>query len=128
MCIATCLERQCAPRARSRWPEQGLLITIALCFALCCICQEATYSARNQKLYNVTFKSHHFWHMAFMARWVNPRSGWCYAEERFVGMLARVVKSVVCGGGVLALGKTLPVKWCELMKHRQRRLKHVTFA
>lgn len=90
--------------------------------------QEATYSARGQKLYNVTFKSHHFWHMAYMARWVNPRSGWCYPEERFVGLLARVVKSVVMGGGASALGATLPVKWRELMRHRQRRLARIFFS
>ena len=43
-------------------------------------------------------------------------------------MMARVVKSVVMGGGLVALGTMLPTKWRELMRHRQRRLNNIKFA
>ena len=41
-------------------------------------------------LFNVTFKSHLFWHMADQSQFVNPRSGWTYGEEDYVGKIARI--------------------------------------
>ena len=50
------------------------------------------YWEKKVKHYNVTFKSHLLWHMARQARFFNPRHGWTYRDESFVGAVAKVVR------------------------------------
>ena len=50
------------------------------------------YWEKKVKHYNVTFKSHLFWHMARQARFFNPRHGWTYRDESFVGAVAKVLR------------------------------------
>ena len=78
------------------------------------------YWERKVKHYNVTFKSHLFWHMARQARYFNPRHGWTYRDESFVGSVAKVVKCMcaatsashgaACGGMQYSPAKALPEK------------------
>ena len=42
-------------------------------------------------LFNVTMKSHAFWHCCQQSWYQNPRTGWCYREESFVGKIARII-------------------------------------
>jgi len=79
------------------------------------------YFEKDVQLYNVTFKSHHFWHLAHQCQYFNPQAGWCYGDERFVGHVARLTKSIVMGGGAIALQKTLPEKWRWAQWFRYRR-------
>jgi len=83
---------------------------------------------RQLKHYQVTFKSHLFWHMADWAKWFNPRAGWCYGNERFVGKIARITRSVVMGGGAIHLGQSLPTKWIHLQHFRMRRRENAVYA
>ena len=62
-------------------------------------------------LFHVTFKSHLFWHMAWCCQFFNPRCGWCYRDESFVGRLAKVARSVVHGLGHLKVAVSLAQKW-----------------
>ena len=79
------------------------------------------YWDRGVRHYNVTFKSHLFWHMARQARFFNPRHGWTYRDESFVGSVAKVLHSVISGNGALRSGRALAVKWRRLQWFRYRR-------
>ena len=79
------------------------------------------YWGKNMKHYNVTFKSHLFWHMARHCKFFNPRHGWAYRDESFVGSVAVVVKSVISGNGQRKSGRALAVKWRRLQWFRLRR-------
>ena len=86
------------------------------------------YWDRNVKQYNVTFKSHLFWHMARHCKFFNPRHGWAYRDESFVGKVATVVKSVISGNGQLQSGHALAVKWRRLQWFRLRRRQGVVYT
>ena len=86
------------------------------------------YWKLKRNLYNVTFKSHPFWHFARQCKWFNPWYGWAFRDESFVGHVARVIKSVVFGGGAMNLGKTLENKWRHLQWFRLKRREGVVFA
>ena len=61
-----------------------------------------------RKLWNVTTKFHHWYHLAAGARHGgNPRKGWVFKDEDFVGRVAKIAHSSVFGGGALKL--TLPL-------------------
>ena len=79
------------------------------------------YWERGMRHYNVTFKSHLLWHMARQARFFNPRHGWTYRDESFVGSVAKVLHSVIKGGGAMKSGRAKAVKWRRLQWFRYRR-------
>jgi len=62
-------------------------------------------------LFPVTFKSHLMWHFGHSCQFFNPRCGWCYRDESFVGYIARVAKSVVAGLGAKRVALSLAKKW-----------------
>ena len=72
-------------------------------------------------LFHITFKSHLFWHLANNSYWYNPRAGWCYRDESFVGLVAKVARSVAAGRGLLRIGLVLAKKWRRLQWFRQRK-------
>jgi len=80
------------------------------------------------KLFKVTFKSHLLWHMARQCKYCNPRHAWAYRDESFVGSVAKVVKSVACGGGAWACSDAFAKKWRRLMWFRLRRRQGAVFA
>ena len=86
------------------------------------------YWRRKRKLFNITFKSHLFWHLSRMCRWFNPQHGWAFRDESFVGRVAKVMTSVVKGGGAMQLGTTLAAKWRHLQWFRMRRREGAVFA
>ncbi len=69
--------------------------------------EERHYAALDRPLYNITLKTHNVWHMAEQAWWYNPRGGWCYAEERFMGLVARACAGTT-KGGLYGIGKSFP--------------------
>ena len=62
-------------------------------------------------LFHVTCKSHLMWHLGKTCRYFNPRCGWCYRDESFVGRVAKVARSVVAGLGPLRVALSLAKKW-----------------
>jgi len=86
------------------------------------------YWHRRVPHYNVTFKSHLFWHMGEQCRFWNPRHGWAYKDESFVGSVARVVHSVCTGASLLSMGHRLAAKWKHLQSFRLRRRQGAVFA
>ena len=71
--------------------------------------------------YHITFKSHMFWHLAYQARWWNPRSNWNYSNESYMGKIARIAKSVAFGLGHLKFPVSFADKWRRLQWLRLRR-------
>ena len=59
--------------------------------------------------------------MARQARFFNPRHGWTYRDESFVGSVAKVLHSVIKGGGAMKSGRAKAVKWRRLQWFRYRR-------
>lgn len=60
---------------------------------------------RSCQHYHITFKSHMFWHMARSCRYFNPRAGWTYRDESYMGKIAQMVRANVQGGGALGVSK-----------------------
>ena len=48
----------------------------------------AEAESRGVKCYRVTMKSHYLWHIGQDASWYNPRLGWTYSDEDFVGKIS----------------------------------------
>ena len=49
---------------------------------------------RHIKVYHRTIKSHMLWHMARDSKWYNPKLGWTYSDEDFMGKVAVLCRSV----------------------------------
>jgi hypothetical protein len=109
-------------------PEAERVITVVDAFLSKQNKMAMIYWEKKVRHYNVTFKSHLFWHMARQARYFNPRHGWTYRDESFVGPAAKVVKSIVAGNGQMQTGRALAVKWRRLQWFRHRRRQGVVFA
>ena len=58
-------------------------------------------------LFIVEPKHHFFWHVAKNASYIHPRLAWTYADEDFIGRVAKVAASCVQGTGPLRLSKIL---------------------
>ena len=69
-----------------------------------------------------------FWHLSRQCKWFNPQHGWAFRGESFVGKVAKVIQSVVKGGGALHVGTTLAEKWRHLQWFRLRRREGAVFA
>ena len=86
------------------------------------------YWERHIKLYNVTFKSHLFWHMARQCKFLKTRRGWAYRDESFVGTVTKTIHSVMPGTPQIKMGKTMASKWRQLMWLRLRRREGAVFG
>lgn len=86
------------------------------------------YWERVIKLYNITFKSHLFWHMARQCKFFNPRRGWAYRDESFVGTVAKTIHSIMPGNPQIKMGKPMASKWRQLMWFRLRRREGAVFG
>lgn len=78
-------------------------------------------------LWLVVPKFHYFYHLAWFGRYANPKMGWTYADEDFVGRIARVAKSVVPGVGALRLGRFLVNKYLLVLATRFHRRQRCSF-
>ena len=68
--------------------------------------------------FHATFKSHYMWHFGYSCQYFNPRCGWCYRDESFVGRIARVAKSAVAGLGAKKVAVALAKKWRWVLQLR----------
>ena len=74
---------------------------------------------RNVFVYNCTIKSHYLWHLGEDSKWQNPRLGWTYQDEDFVGRIAALCRSVTRSTGAVQrqrallskYGLAMPVRW-----------------
>ena len=49
------------------------------------------------KLFNVTIKFHYMAHIGLLAKWYNPRVGWCYGGEDYMAKCKKLMASCVRG-------------------------------
>jgi len=98
----------------------------------CCVhycCLAATAAERGLKLFLVTPKFHFWLHIAYFARYCNPKYAWCYANEDFVGKIAQVAHAASFGLGPLKLGPSLVHRYLVAMALRiQRRSQCMSLA
>ena len=93
----------------------------------CCVhyaCLASDAAERGLKLFKITPKFHFWLHIAWMARYVNPRFAWCYADEDFVGKIATIAYASSFGRGPIKLGTSLMHRYLVALALRiHRRLK-----
>ena len=82
----------------------------------------ANHAMTNGRLmWNITTKFLFFWHLAAHCQYYNPREGWTYKDEDFVGRIALVARSVARGLGPLRLGPSLLYKYRRMLFIRFKR-------
>ena len=59
------------------------------------VCQHSLVTGAGA--YNFVTKHHFFYHIAFFARYQNPRCTWCYGFENFVGRVQDIAESCTRG-------------------------------
>ena len=65
----------------------------------------STYSVDHLRLnYQVVGKLHMFWHIVYHARYLNPRSTWCFEFEDFSGTMIQSAKGCMAGSPLLIVG------------------------
>jgi hypothetical protein len=57
------------------------------------------YHPQEILLFNHTVKFHYILHIGMIARYINPRIGWCYTGEDFMQKIKQVVQSCHAGAG-----------------------------
>ena len=72
--------------------------------------------------YNMTIKFHFAWHLAYHARWLNPKSSWCYKYENFVGLLQQMGQSCTHGTPMWSIPQKLIDNYLRLLSIRVARL------
>ena len=79
------------------------------------------YAEENLKmLYNLSYKLHHFWHIVYHARYLNPKLGWCFQFEDFVGTMIKCARGCMHGTPWTLVGKTCLENFLLLIQIRVR--------
>lgn len=77
------------------------------------LCFDNMMSGR--KLFHVTEKCHHYpWHIAWVCQYYNPKAGWTYLDEDFMGKISTLLSSSIKGLGPLRVGPSF------MFRYRQR--------
>ena len=72
---------------------------------------------KDREWYHLTIKFHYMYHLGEVCKFYNPRWGWNYADEDFVGRVARIAKRCAIANG--------PLKMTEPIFERLRTMWHV---
>jgi hypothetical protein len=71
--------------------------------------------------WNIVPKFHYMWHIADMAKFMNPRWAWTYMDEDFVGKMAVVGEACSNGTHAVAISRTMLQKYRAGMYLRMSR-------
>ena len=55
--------------------------------------------------YNLVTKRHMIWHICHQGRFLNPRVGWCFEFEDYVGVVVRCAKGSMHGSSLAIVGR-----------------------
>lgn len=66
-------------------------------FVICAYALQQHFLASDRKLFNVTIKFHYLCHLALSSVHLNPRLGWCYVGEDYMGKIKKVASSCLRG-------------------------------
>ena len=80
------------------------------------------YMAMHRPLFRVKIKAHMVQHIADYCVYFNPRAGWTYSDEDYMGKLSRIATECLAGRGPMRIGKAIFDRWCKLMDLRWKRL------
>lgn len=68
-------------------------------------------AAKGDMLWNVTPKFHIAWHWAWQAQFLHPHASACYADESFVGVIAKIAKASTNGIRLALAGDAVFAKY-----------------
>ena len=75
-----------------------------------------------RRLFYITEKRNHYpWHIAQACEYYNPKQGWTYQDEDFMGKMSQLAASVVRGLGPCRLGPALMWKYRNRVHIRYNR-------
>ena len=91
-----------------------------------CLLQDTVLTHRSlesdRQMFNVTEKILHYpWHIAWMCTYFNPRMAWTYADEDFMGKLARLLKRTIHGLGPIRVGAAFLIRYRTRVHMRYNR-------
>jgi len=69
-------------------------------------------------LYNIVIKFNMFWHICYHARFLNPRSSWCYEWEDFVGAMITTARACMAGTPLRLVGPKVLQNWLLILNLR----------
>ena len=80
------------------------------------------YLAQHRLLFRVKIKAHMVQHIADDCMFLNPRAGWTYSDEDFMGKMSRIASQCLVARGPLRVGRAIFERWGKLMELRWKRL------
>ena len=84
--------------------------------------QLTNYSIEQGALrYNIVTKFHFGWHIVQMARWLNPKVGWTYIFEDFMGKIARSAAACTAGTPLVKVAEKTTDNFRRAKYLRQKR-------
>ena len=83
--------------------------------------------AAGKLLYNMVPKFHYAWHLAYDARWMNPRFKWTYKTESWIGHVSHIGSSCAHGTRVSKISVPLGFKYRLYVHVRLSRAVHEEF-
>ena len=81
-----------------------------------------------KKMWNVTTKFHYWWHAAYFCKYANPRKGWAFKDEDFVGRLARIGHACIFGTSSAQVSTPLVFKYLSGLRCRFTRRRRFVSA
>ena len=72
--------------------------------------------ADDRGVYPLQLKHHMQWHIAYMARFLNPKMMWCYELEDFMGVLKHIAKNCFAGSSMKIVGRKLLQNYCLVLE------------
>ena len=73
-------------------------------------------AAKNQRRYQLVFKHHNLWHIAYLARWLNPTSIWCYEFEAFMAVDIRPGRGCLADTHMKHIGRKVLENFCLVLE------------
>ena len=71
--------------------------------------------------YNPVGKFHHCWHICDHAKFLNPKVGWCFQFEDFVGEMIKCARGCMHGTPLRLVGRKCLENWLLVLQLRLRR-------
>ena len=70
--------------------------------------------------YNLVTKHHAIWHIAYFAKFLNPRLIWCMEFEDFVGTMLKSAKGCMSGTPLVSVGRKVLENYLLVLRLRIR--------
>ena len=71
--------------------------------------------ANDSQLWHIVYKHHFAEHLSEQFRWMNPRFGWCFKSEDFIGRISLMAHSTAFGTRSIDLASKIMEKWRLLL-------------